>query len=244
VKKVILVLAALVLVASGVAAVSAYEAHLINVKAHVENALWVDTDEIDFGTVFPEEYLIAHRDIQLSESAINETRIGELDRVEFIIAVEWKPCEGMEGTWDEDADISNGGQWLPAPGYYNWMGYFTYVDFGSNGLAPDMNLVGDPPAGPPGTAAKQVLGGPYVATPDPQRLYVTIDVPVFEGYYNKLTDDLVMKDIDGDGDLEKPSGLTAPTWIIPADMPGFDPDGMDFGLDLKIQVSDIVRVPQ
>jgi hypothetical protein len=38
--------------------------------------------------------------------------------------------------------------------------------------------------------------------------------------------------------------LLVPTYIIPDDMPGYDPDGMDFGLDLKIQVSDIVRVPQ
>jgi hypothetical protein len=243
VKKVILVLAALVLVASGVAAVSAYEAHLINVKAHVENALWVDTDEIDFGTVFPEEWLIAHRDLRLSDSAINETRIGELDSVEFIIAVEWKPSPDMEFAWDEDADISNNGQWIPGVGFYNWMGYFTYVGYNVNGLAPNMNLVGDPPPGVPGTAAKTVLGGPYIATPDPQRIFVGIDVPVFEGYYNPLTDALVLKDV-GMGFPTKPSGLLVPTYIIPDDMPGYDPDGMDFGLDLKIQVSDIVRVPQ
>ncbi len=54
-KKILLGLSALVMVLSGVAMVSAYEAHLINVTAHVENALEVDTTPIDFGTVFPEE---------------------------------------------------------------------------------------------------------------------------------------------------------------------------------------------
>jgi hypothetical protein len=131
------------------------------------------------------------------------------------------------------------------------MGYFTYV--GESPLPGDppptidqMTLVGDPPIGPPGTAAKWVMDpvqplhkiGPLMLNTD-DAIWVAIDVPVFEGYYNKLTDDLVMKDIDGDGDLEKPSGLTAPTYIVPADMPGFDADGMDFGLDLKIQVTAI-----
>jgi predicted porin len=39
-KKAILILAALMLVASGVAAVSAYEAHVVNVRSHVENAIY------------------------------------------------------------------------------------------------------------------------------------------------------------------------------------------------------------
>jgi hypothetical protein len=60
------------------------------------------------------------------------------------------------------------------------------------------------------------------------KIVIGIDVPVFAGYYNRLTDVPV-----------KPSGLDGPTYIIPADMPGFDQDGMDFGLDLKIQVTNI-----
>jgi hypothetical protein len=62
-KKVLLVLGALVIVLSGVAMVSAYEAHVINVTAHVENAIVLEgvgigpDYEYDFGTVFPEEWL-------------------------------------------------------------------------------------------------------------------------------------------------------------------------------------------
>jgi hypothetical protein len=116
------------------------------------------------------------------------------------------------------------------------MGYFTYVGIEpvADPLAGDLALVGDPPAGAPGTAAKFVLAAPdalrkFVAPLNPSdKIVVAIDAPVFEGYWNSLTD------VD-----PKPSGLSAPTYVVPADMPGFDPRGMDFGLDLVIQVTDI-----
>jgi hypothetical protein len=71
-KKVILIFSAIVLVASGVAAVSAYEAHVINVKAHVENALSVNTSDVNFGTVFPQEWIVKKRSVELSQSAQDE----------------------------------------------------------------------------------------------------------------------------------------------------------------------------
>ena len=229
-KRVMLMVAALVMVVSGVAAVSAYEAHLINVTAHVENALKVDTTPIDFGTVFPEEWLGDKLLVELSESAVGEIGegVGELESVDLEVYAEWKPSANMTFAWDD------GGTWVADTGYYNWMGYFTYVGCNSDGLAANMNLIGGPPAGNPGTAAKQILGGPYTLTGAGQNfVYVSIDVPDFEGYWNDLTDV-----------NPKPSGLTAPTYVVPADMPGFDQNGMDFGLDLKIQVVDIVRVIQ
>jgi hypothetical protein len=61
---------------------------------------------------------------------------------------------------------------------------------------------------------------------------VGIDVPVFEGYYNEITDAMWQEEFQ----TTKPSGLDEPTWVVPADFPGFDPNGMDFGLDLKVQV--------
>ena len=53
-KKILLGLVAVVAVAGGVAALSAYEAHVINVTAHIENALYVHPESRDFGTVFPQ----------------------------------------------------------------------------------------------------------------------------------------------------------------------------------------------
>jgi hypothetical protein len=210
-KKIVLIMAALVLVLSGVAAVSAYEAHLINVKAHVENALLVDTTELNFGTVFPEEWLVAHRTVQLSESAVSELE-DNLVSVAFKFFAEWKPIPDSAA-------------------FYNWMGYFTYVGYDVDDNAASMTLVGDPVAAAP--SAQPILGGPYVLSDDTEhQFYIAIDVPVFEGFYNSLTDP-----------EPKPSGLNDPTYIITRDDWGtaFNPQGMDFGIDLKIQVTDIVR---
>ena len=57
-KKIVLSLVAIVTVTGGVAALSAYEAYVINVTAHIENALKVlpFSKELVFGTVFPQEY--------------------------------------------------------------------------------------------------------------------------------------------------------------------------------------------
>jgi len=213
VKKVILIVAALMLVLSGVAAVSAYEAHLINVKAHVENALKVDVQELDFGTVFPEEWIVGKRTVQLSSSAIAELKATELKSVEIKIFAECKPLPAS------------------ATGFYNWMGYFTYVGWNVDDKAAQMTLVGDPPTAP--CPAAKFVAGPFVLDNDlPNNLYIAIDVPVFEGFYNVLTDP-----------TPKPSGLMAPTYIIKkADWgAAFNPEGMDFGVDIKVQVTNIVR---
>jgi hypothetical protein len=239
-KKVILILAAIVLVASGVAAVSAYEAHVINVKAHVENALSVNTSDVNFGTVFPEEWLHQHRQIKLSESACDElieSQLGgDLVAVNFTFFAEWKKCNGKTGYfYDNDTGLWDGG----TANFCNWMGDFLYV--GLDTTTPDannMHLVGPALAGP---QSAQVVPMPMSQLTDcqPHQFYIAIDVPVFEGFYNPLTDP-----------EPKPSGLDDPTFIIPdgsrmyTDMPeypGYDPEGMDFGIDLKIQVTAIER---
>ncbi|HDZ54689.1 MAG TPA: hypothetical protein ENI19_02655 [Candidatus Nealsonbacteria bacterium] len=79
---------AVVAVAGGVAALSAYEAHIINVTAKIENALYVDTTPIDFGTVFPQEYLEKEILISLSDSFLAQDR---LDDVKYVIKQKPKP---------------------------------------------------------------------------------------------------------------------------------------------------------
>jgi len=225
-KKVLLVLAALVLVASGVAAVSAYEAHIINVRAHVENAMEVRATAINFGTVFPEEWMTANFTLGTSDSfcADNQTRVTWIS---YGIFVEWKPIPGT-------------------PNYYPWLGDALYVGVDAVVLKPqaaggNLVYVGGPPAGAPGTAAKWVMDAPVPLhkLSAPYNLNDTItlglDVPVFEGYYNNLTD---MLQADGTY-VPKPSGLNDPTYIIAKTDPRWIPDGVDLGLDLKIQVTNI-----
>ena len=80
-KKILLSLGAVVAVVASVAAMSAYEAHVINVTAHIENALSVDTNDIAFGTVFPQEYVEESFTISMSQSFIDEDRADDIDYV-------------------------------------------------------------------------------------------------------------------------------------------------------------------
>src|SRR3989344_8662517 len=101
-KKIALGLVALVAVAGGVAGMSAFEAHVINVTAKIENALRVNTDPIDFGTVFPQEQLDKFFDVTLSASFIEEDRV---DDVEYMIRQKpkcgWTTNDGEEGPFGD-----------------------------------------------------------------------------------------------------------------------------------------------
>lgn len=88
-KRILLTIAAVAAVAVGVVGMSAFEAHVINVTAHIENALSVNTEPIQFGTVFPQEYLEKPFQVALSESFNNA---GRVDDVEYKIVQKLKPC--------------------------------------------------------------------------------------------------------------------------------------------------------
>ena len=77
-KKIILSFVAIAAVAVGVVGMSAFEAHVINVTAKIENALSVPIDEIDFGTVFPQEQLDFPVEIALSDSFMAEDRVDDV----------------------------------------------------------------------------------------------------------------------------------------------------------------------
>ncbi|MBI2097792.1 MAG: hypothetical protein HYT46_02595 [Candidatus Vogelbacteria bacterium] len=57
---------------------AAFEAHVINVTAQIENALSVTTNALDFGTVFPQEHLDKTVDVALSQSFIDEPRVDDV----------------------------------------------------------------------------------------------------------------------------------------------------------------------
>lgn len=74
---------------------SAFEAHVINVTAHIENALKVFPSPIKFGTVFPQEHLEKRIWVTTSESfcAADQRRVLNID---YKIAQKPKPRPAFE----------------------------------------------------------------------------------------------------------------------------------------------------
>jgi hypothetical protein len=79
-KKLILSLVALVAISLGIVGMSAFEAHVVNVTARIENALSVPLEEngISFGTVFPEEVAYKTLDMSLSQSFLAQNRLDDV----------------------------------------------------------------------------------------------------------------------------------------------------------------------
>jgi hypothetical protein len=101
-KKIILGFGALATAVAIIPLFAAFEAHVINVTARIENALSVDTSALNFGTVFPQEQLDKPLNIQLSQSFIDE---GRVDDVEYMIRQ--KPKCAITTNEGQDADLEN-----------------------------------------------------------------------------------------------------------------------------------------
>jgi hypothetical protein len=211
-QKLILMAAAVAIMVSGIAAVSAYESHLVNVTAHVENAL--DTpDAIAIGglAAFPEEWLTGEITVTTSQSFKGQSRVNNVD---FLLCAEPKPM---------DASINGGAG-------YTWAGGFTFVstDGGAtwSWIGPTNDFV--PPSNP--AVVCTALTGTVTNAAD-ATILVGMDMPVDPDYYNPETDvDNKPRDDNADCGV----GLGEPCVVE-----DYDVTGEDFGLDVKIQVVDI-----
>jgi hypothetical protein len=102
-----LLVATAAVVIAGAAAFSAFESHIINVTARIENALSVTEGPLEFGTVFPQEYLTDDIQISLSQSFLDEDRV---DDVTYVIKQKPKvkdpvaSCEGQTGVCDPNLE--------------------------------------------------------------------------------------------------------------------------------------------
>jgi hypothetical protein len=72
------------LVIAGAAAFSAFEAHIVNVTATIENATNISTSALGFGTVFPEEVLHSPVTLSLSSSFLSQGNTGATN-VDYVI---------------------------------------------------------------------------------------------------------------------------------------------------------------
>lgn len=251
IKRGLIALAALVALISGVSAVSAFEAHTINVTAHVENALLITSPHIDMGgyldgfifktgAVFPEEWIIKEVDVTFSESfcKLAQTRV---EKVDYQVWVTDKP--GF--LWLGDALYLGKDLVVPAdkfPEFANPPGKMVPVD-------PPGPLLASLPsiAGPNNPRPILVLSGTLnkgAETDDcPGNLRDTIsiglDVPVFDGFYNKFTDVAGCNPAISTGP-KKPSRLCVPSVVLTGDRNV--PDGIDLGVDLIVQVTKIYHI--
>lgn len=101
-KKFALGFAAVALAVATVPMFAAFEAHVINVTARIENALTVEPSEIRFGTVFPEEQLDKTVTVTLSRSFAAEPDAND---VRYLIRQ--KPKCAITSSNGEVADLDN-----------------------------------------------------------------------------------------------------------------------------------------
>lgn len=100
-KKILAIFGALAVALVAAPAFMAFEAHVVNVTAQIENALSVNTEPINFGTVFPQEQLDRQFRVALSSSFLSEDRV---DDVEYFIRQKPK-C----GWTDQEGEVLVGG---------------------------------------------------------------------------------------------------------------------------------------
>ena len=173
-KKIILGLVAVVVVVGGVAAMSAYEAHVINVTAKIENALSVVTDPIQFGTVFPQEKLYKNLIVQLSGSFLTADRV---DDVEYVIKQKPKPRMPEDAVYcheNSPMDPSN-----PDDDYYNFC-YPVLCEYLSK--TPDDDVPNDTGLSAFHSMGRMAYG--YLSKADNDQVdnwIIDLDVPCFEG---------------------------------------------------------------
>ncbi|MCK4592222.1 hypothetical protein KAT63_02140 [Candidatus Parcubacteria bacterium] len=227
-KKIIASVALVATVAVSAAMFAAYEAHVINVTAHIENALTVHPEELKFGTVFPQEYL--ERQITIETSSSFQ---AEEDALAVSYVIKQKPkCE---------IDTPTDGMPQYAPVHYathlcpdGYTKMETLCPFLSkmDGDPEDNNDTGHP------SYYTSYLGDPSIPGPDDTcRPWGTEMLDAF-GVLNKndLVDlwiiDLKVPPVDGYVGQDWP--LTCDGWTVPT-------DSLDYGCDLWIEVTNISR---
>lgn len=80
-KKIIVGFSALGIALVSASLFAAFEAHVVNVTARIENALSVPLESIKFGTVFPQEHLDKSLSVALSGSFREEDRVDDVDYI-------------------------------------------------------------------------------------------------------------------------------------------------------------------
>ena len=174
---------------------AAFEAHVINVTARIENALYVHPQSLEYGTVFPQEHLDSSFFIAFSDSfsTTNQRRVGKVD---YVIKQKPKPREetvaslGVEAARDlchlnHPANVGD-----PNDPYYKdcYPSLCPYLSKHPDNLPSPGNDTGLPPFHNPelevatGTIVKFNGNGTTVGNDPVDMWTVDLAVPCFNGY--------------------------------------------------------------
>jgi hypothetical protein len=186
VKKVLLLVAAFLVIFSSVAAVSAYEAHKVDIKVHVENAIGVTTGpELNLGTMFPQETVETDIAWGMSRSFYAQDRLSE---VKYNVYFELKNASEIGDLYDP---TGQGPQPRYKTDYFMPLNpYMTLVAHGWNMMGPEVYRE------KPGVDDPLLIGDGYFKWKNNgldetlcASMDVHIDIPVFDMYYNEDTDE-------------------------------------------------------
>lgn len=183
-KRIGLGLVTLVLVVGGAAAFSAFEAHVINVTARIENALYVHPAELQYGTVFPQEHLNTSFFVAFSESfsARDQNRVGT---VEYVIKQKPKPRDPADTEYCHNNSPQKPGN--PNDPYYVKCYPFLgpYLSKTPDNLPLPGNDVGVPPfhdpSDPGSWAHGKLVKFPNINNDPGDTWTIDLAVPCFEG---------------------------------------------------------------
>ncbi len=245
-KKVLYGLSGVALAVASVPLFAAFEAHVINVTARIENALAVTPTEIRFGTVFPEERLDQNVTVELSGSFREEQNA---DDVNYIIRQKPK-CAITRNSGEVallDAGTASGHVTVDITGRAN-------VDCGN----PPRPMVAGEVWGPLPLLCPYLSKHPIRSESDPSANDGSLDAFHPIGSINTSTGQWVWNDVPGrlaksdrdvsdqwNIDLKVPcfKGQCAQDDVIPADYE-LDPtlEHKIFGCDLWVEVTGVSRV--
>lgn len=231
-KKGLLIVGAVAIVIATVPMFAAYEAHVINVTAHIENALKVlpGSGELEFGTVFPQEYREKTISITTSSSFCQETQRRVLS-IDYKI-VQKPKCE-CDGEF-ENSEQCPDGQFAPVgfathkcpAGYTAMPSLCPYLSKTPQQIdeAPFTDF-GVPAFHDPDDPANVATGTINKDFDLVDNWTIDLAVPCFEGHCAQDWDEFV---------ASHNSEANPDDYILP-----FELEGKDFGCDLWVEVTDI-----
>lgn len=221
-KKILIGLSVLVLVVVSVPMFAAFEAHVINVTAHIENALKVLplTGKLEFGTVFPQEYRTLSMLITTSSSFCQSTQRRVLN-IDYKI-VQKPKCVNEAGQfvpvnyWDEECPV----------GYKQMPILCDYLSKTPKKVDPapytDHGVLAFHNSNDPANIATGTINKDHDLQDD---WVIDLPVPCFEGQCAQDWDEFVHQ--------HNPQA-NPNDYILPAEL-----EGKDFGCDLWVEVTRI-----